>query len=845
MRRVFSCSLFYFCTLIKLKLAKNNCGDSNVSLRHFTNATFFIGGIFPIYHLQNESYTLNEGAILWVSSMMLAIQEINENNNILPGIKIGYDIRDSRNDVFCACQHVLDFLLNKSINPIMIGVIGPASSSLSVAVSTLLLPDYIPQISHSSTSMILSQRSVYRNFLRTVPPDVYQAKALLDLIDYFRWTYISLFASDDEYGRFGLEEVRKAATEKNICFSVEQLFGASIQDEEVDEVLESIKRNSRIVILWCDSHNAIKIISKSLERGLQDINWIGTESWGNDIVTMLKQYSFLTHNIFVLRLKEYNIKNLHDEIHNANVASKINCDNPWYNEFLSKHTKDCPELIPSLSTMLSKRKTTQVFSAVYALAYGLHSYLNCSFTTCVTSSERINYQLLYKHVVNTSFFVPASNYSVRFDINGDFSLSAYEYILVDQISFTEFGTWEYHFNKPATIDINRSKISWKNISTPKTVCSTSCYPGTYRLNSTESKCCWFCTRCKKGYITRSMNEYECKKCPLTTLENLNQTQCNNLTEVRLKIYSTTGIIIIVGSLLGVFFTIVVFIFYLFNWNNPIVKGANREMSCIQLFSLKFLFLFSFLFFEKPTPMLCMLRSSLFGFLFTTILAFVVVKTYRLVRVFNGRFTKVSKYLENKFQVFFSFLLVFIQTSTVVIWHIYHPTNIQTIPDSNRNNYYLVCDNEKPLFWISLTYFCILAIVSGYMAFRARKLPENFNETQYIAYAMFTVCVFWFTYIPIHFSVDPHESIVAFLCINLLSCYSMLITLYGKKISYVLYYSKLNKPKLSNNSSIETISCNFNFDEVVQTESSLTKTINSEVVCNKYAHAHLDSLIPTL
>ena len=154
-------------------------------------------------------------------------------------------------------------------------MLGPAPSSLSVAVSTILIPDFVPQVSYASTSISLSKRSTYRNFLRTAPSDAYQAKAIIDLVEYFDWTYVSLFASDDEYGRFGHDEVRKVAKEKNICFSVDKLFASYLQDEEADAIIEDIKQNSHVVILWCDSLYAEKIIQKSLQQGLQNITWIG------------------------------------------------------------------------------------------------------------------------------------------------------------------------------------------------------------------------------------------------------------------------------------------------------------------------------------------------------------------------------------------------------------------------------------------------------------------------------------------------------------------------------------------------------------------------------------------
>ena len=152
-------------------------------------------------------------------------------------------------------------------------MVGPASSSLSAAVSSILLPKFIPQVSYSSTSNDLS-RPIYRNFLRTCPPDNFQAEAIIDLMKHFKWECVSLFASDDDYGHFGQEELKKVAKEKKVCFVTYEMFKENIDLLELNEVIKKVKNDS-VVILWCGEYDATKIIRKSLDCGLQNITWIG------------------------------------------------------------------------------------------------------------------------------------------------------------------------------------------------------------------------------------------------------------------------------------------------------------------------------------------------------------------------------------------------------------------------------------------------------------------------------------------------------------------------------------------------------------------------------------------
>lgn len=63
----------------------------------------------------------------------------------------------------------------------------------------------IPQVSYASTAPELSDNSRYDFFSRVVPPDTYQAQAMLDIVKAMRWTYVSTVASEGSYGESGVD----------------------------------------------------------------------------------------------------------------------------------------------------------------------------------------------------------------------------------------------------------------------------------------------------------------------------------------------------------------------------------------------------------------------------------------------------------------------------------------------------------------------------------------------------------------------------------------------------------------------------------------------------------------
>jgi uncharacterized membrane protein len=76
----------------------------------------------------------------------------------------------------------------------------------------------------------------------------------------------------------------------------------------------------------------------------------------------------------------------------------------------------------------------------------------------------------------------------------------------------------------------------------------------------------------------------------------------------------------------------------------------------------------------------------------------------------------------------------------------HPTRFQ-----NR----LMCREEGFQTFIAIPYLfdAALVVACTVYAFRTRNLPENFNETKFIACAMYTTWVIWIAFVPIYLTSE--------------------------------------------------------------------------------------------
>lgn len=191
-----------------------------------------IGALFSVHH-QPPADKVHErkcGAvreqygIQRVEAMMHTLDRINADPKILPNVTLGCEIRDSCWHSAVALEQSIEFIRDslvaaddaeeagggggtrcadpgatpmKGKKPI-VGLIGPGSSSVAIQVQNLLQLFNIPQIAYSATSMDLSDKSLYKYFMRVVPSDAQQARAMVDIVKRYNWTYVSAIHTEGE-----------------------------------------------------------------------------------------------------------------------------------------------------------------------------------------------------------------------------------------------------------------------------------------------------------------------------------------------------------------------------------------------------------------------------------------------------------------------------------------------------------------------------------------------------------------------------------------------------------------------------------------------------------------------
>ncbi|KAM3616482.1 uncharacterized protein V6R79_018887 [Siganus canaliculatus] len=384
---------------------------------------YVIGGVFPIHYIMytlKHNYTtmpesskctgrINLSELRYSRAMVFAIEEINNSAELLPGIRLGYQIHDTCASV-PVVMHVTFQLLNSfdtmfytsdkcTQSGMVMTVIGESGSTRSISMSRVISTFNIPQVSHFSTCACLSDKQQYSTFFRTIPSDQFQADALAKLVKHFGWTWIGAVRSDSDYGNNGMAAFLEAAQKEGICVEYSESFHRTHPRSRVQRVADVIRRSSAVVVVTFTASAEMRMLMEELSRKPSPSRqWIGTEAW----VTDPSMLSFMSCTGAV----GFGIQK--SVIPGAATDEKV-CDGSEDIQTLQNPYTDTSQL----------RITNMVYKAVYAIAHAIHNAV-CQDTNSATQCDkftRIKPKQILSYLKKVNF--SQNGYDVSFDANGD------------------------------------------------------------------------------------------------------------------------------------------------------------------------------------------------------------------------------------------------------------------------------------------------------------------------------------------------------------------------------------------------------------------------------------------
>uniref|UniRef100_A0A3B1K1P9 Glutamate receptor, metabotropic 8a n=1 Tax=Astyanax mexicanus TaxID=7994 RepID=A0A3B1K1P9_ASTMX len=511
-----------------------------------------LGGLFPVHARGERGVSCGElkkeKGIHRLEAMLFAIDLINKDPELLPNVTLGARILDTCSRDTYALEQSLTFvqaLIERDSSDVrctngempffakpdkIVGVIGASASSVSIMVANILRLFKIPQISYASTAPELSDNTRYDFFSRVVPPDSYQAQAMLDIVTAMGWNYVSTLASEGNYGESGVEAFIQISREiGGVCIAQSLKIPREPRPGEFNKIIVRLLEtpNARAVIMFANEDDIRRVLDAA-KRSNQTGHflWVGSDSWGSKISPVIQQEQVAEGAITILP-KRASVEAFDRYFRSRSLSN--NRRNVWFAEFweenfnckLGMHAKrpwsnkKCTglEKVGRDSSYEQEGKVQFVMDAVYAMAHALHSMhrdLCFGYPGLCARMSNINGKELLEYIRKVKFNGSAGT-PVSFNQNGDapgrYDIFQYQITNRSTAEYKVIGSWtnKLHLN----VDVMRWRTGDPTL--PVSVCSVPCQTGERKKIVKGVPCCWHCERCE-GYHYQA-SEFSCELCP--------------------------------------------------------------------------------------------------------------------------------------------------------------------------------------------------------------------------------------------------------------------------------------------------------------------------------------------
>ena len=172
-----------------------------------------------------------------------------------------------------------------------------------------------------------------------VPPDKYQARAMVDILSHYGWTYFSLMYTTSVYGTNGANQIVRVARERDLCIGYTKALNLYMtSDDEYDQEIRNLRRygKAKAVLIFASVYHANSLMKALLRlNGAGEFIWIGSDGFDS---RAFKGVEAAAVGAFQFAFPEYVEPGFTEYFSGLTPWNNIN--NPWFHS-LWENNFDC------------------------------------------------------------------------------------------------------------------------------------------------------------------------------------------------------------------------------------------------------------------------------------------------------------------------------------------------------------------------------------------------------------------------------------------------------------------------------------------------------------------------
>nr|XP_028606917.1 vomeronasal type-2 receptor 26-like [Podarcis muralis] len=784
-----------------------------------------------------------------ILALAFAVQEINENPDILSNVSLGFHILNSYYtarmtykaslSLFSAQGRFVPNFQGHNQKKV-IALIGGCISEISANVAVISAMYKTPQLTYGSFLPIQHANTLFPFLYQMVPKEAHQSTGVVILLQHFGWTWIGLVAVDDDKGDRFLQTMVPMLDENGICYAfIMRIPKWNYVDEIIEYVSQRVehyvtvfKEKANVFFVYGEppSFQALRVlffVAPFIELPPLGKVWIVTSHWDFasfsiqknwDLQTFHGSISFTVHSnqpegfqkfLQMVRPSWFKRDGFIQDFWEQAFDCLLTTSKEWEGE----ENKTCTgeENLESLPGGLFEMKMTghsyNVYNAIYAVAHALNAiFKSKSMNRRLEEGRKMAFQnaepwQVHRFLRSIVFNNTAGDH-VHFNENAElvvgFDVTNWRIYPNGSVIRAKVGKLNPQAPFGKELTIHDDQIAWHksfNQMLPVSVCNDNCYPGYSRKKKEGEKfCCYDCVPCPEGTISNQKDMDACVKCAEENYPNQDQTGCVPRGLSYLSYQEKLGLSLAVSALAFSLITTFVLATFVKHKDTPIVKANNRSLTYLLLLSLLLCFLCSLLFIGQPGKGTCLFRQMTFSIVFSVALSSILAKTITVVLAFMATKpgSRMRRWVGKGLANCVVFSCSFLQAGICTLWLSASPPFPDTDMQSLKSEIILECnEGSAAMFYCALGYMGFLAVVSFLVAFLARKLPDSFNEAKFITFSMLVFCSVWLTFVPTYLSTKGKYMVAVEVFSILSSSAGLLGCIFFPKCYIIVLRSDLN------------------------------------------------------